>query len=299
MDRIKQVMRLVLICFMLVCCVPQTVMGMQTGEQEITEEDAERFLRDLLEAVKNKDIDKISNELWAGSRTPTDTIFSLWKEKIVSLKLTEKKLRRATAVKPEGIDFHYQIYTKEDEFEAKLSLVRLNGTIKSDDFKLTLLVKPTGTLRTWRTFNIFQWIMLFLAAAEIAFSVYTAWKCFKERPRFTALWIIFILVFYGGISFSTANYFALTFYIYTFAFPRILNYAGLYTRVFLSIPVGAAAYWIRHGKTGVKKERENGSGSGSDGGILDSGPDKRSDNGPDGSADAWGVSGNHTGNEED
>lgn len=150
-------MRLVLICFMLVCCVPQTVMGMQTGEQEITEEDAERFLRDLLEAVKNKDIDKISNELWAGSRTPTDTIFSLWKEnEIVSLKLTEKKLRRATAVKPEGIDFHYQIYTKEDEFEAKLSLVRLNGTIKSDDFKLTLLVKPTGTLRTWRTFNILQ-----------------------------------------------------------------------------------------------------------------------------------------------
>lgn len=199
MDRIKQVMRLVLICFMLVCCVPQTVMGMQTGEQEITEEDAERFLRDLLEAVKNKDIDKISNELWAGSRTPTDTIFSLWKEnEIVSLKLTEKKLRRATAVKPEGMDFHYQIYTKEDEFEAKLSLVRLDGTIKSDDFKLTLLVKPTGTLRTWRTFNIFQWIMLFLAAAEIAFSVYTAWKCFKERPRFTALWIIFILVFYGG-----------------------------------------------------------------------------------------------------
>ena len=275
MDRIKQTIRLVLIFFILFCCAPQTVMGMQAGEQEITEEDAEHFLRDLLETVKNKDMDKIVGELWAGSRTPTDTVFSLWKEnEIVSLKLKGKKIRRASARSPEGMDFHYQIITKEDEFEADFSLVWQDGKIKFDQFKLTLLAKPTGRLRTWRTFNIFQWLMLFLAAAEILFSVYTAWRCFKERPRFKALWIIFILVFYGGISFSTTNCFVLTFYIYTFAFPKILNYAGLYTRVYLSFPVGAVAYWMRHGKAGVKKERGNG-------------------------ADAGDVPGNRTENEED
>ena len=59
MDRIKQAIRLVLIFFILFCCAPQAVMGMQGGEREITEGDAERFLRDLLETVKNKDMDKI------------------------------------------------------------------------------------------------------------------------------------------------------------------------------------------------------------------------------------------------
>ena len=291
MDRIKQAIRLVLIFFILFFCAPQAVMGMQGGEREITEEDAERFLRDLLETVKNKDMDKIVSELWAGSRTPTDTVFSLWKEnEIVSLKLKEKKIRRASAMKPEGMDFHYQIVAKEEGFEVDISLVWQDGKIKFDQFKLTLLAKPTGMLRTWRTFHIFQWLMLFLAAAEIVFSVYTAWRCFKERPRFKVLWIMFILVFYGGISFSTTNYFVLTFYVYTFAFPKILNYAGLYTRVYVSFPVGAIAYWIRHGKADVKK----GTGEG-----PDRGADCISDNSLSNGPDTRDVSGNRTENEED
>lgn len=86
------------------------------------------------------------------------------------------------------------------------------------------------------------------------FTLYTARICIKEKRKRWGLWLLLIMIVYGGVCFTVTENVQVGFFVYTLFMPKIMKYTtGV--QVFLSVPVDAIAYWIfNHNKS---KELEN------------------------------------------
>lgn len=95
--------------------------------------------------------------------------------------------------------------------------------------------------------------MAFCAILEVVFTLYTAIICIKRKQKLWGLWLLLIMIVYGGVCFTVTENVQVGFFVYTLFMPKIMKYStGI--QVFLSVPVGAIAYWIfNHNK---RKELE-------------------------------------------
>lgn len=211
---------------------------------------AEQYLIPLLNALKNRDRAAVY-ELWVikveldEEDKYLETMFDLWNgREIASVEKLDKKKRIAEGKTPGGITYRYEVMSGNESLEVKFTVA--DDSKKLDWFHITATPQITGTLDTWREFNLAQWLMAALATAEIIFSFYVAVICIKERPKLWGLWLAFILTIYSGMAFSTKGDIIIRFFLSTFAFPKILNIQNLEMQVSLSIPIGAVIYLMRH-----------------------------------------------------
>lgn len=153
-----------------------------------------------------------------------------------------------------GTEYSYLVKTEEGLFQADLVLINnYNGQSGLSYFKLTRKEEPIGTYNTWKQFDFWQWLMAFCAIIEVVFTLYTSRICIKRKQKLWGLWLLLIMIVYGGVCFTVTENVQVGFFAYTLFMPKIMKYStGI--QVFLSVPVGAIAYWIFNHKNRIKKD---------------------------------------------
>ena len=101
----------------------------------------------------------------------------------------------------------------------------------------------TGTLDTWRQFNLAQWLFTGLAVVEFVITLYVAALCIKRRNRLWGLWLLFIFFFYAGIALFIQDDLIVSFYIRTLMLPKLLKIQDGGMKAYFSVPIGAIVYY--------------------------------------------------------
>ena len=153
-----------------------------------------------------------------------------------------------------GTEYSYLVKTEEGLFQADLVLIdNYNGQSGLSYFKLTRKEEPIGTYNTWKQFDFWQWLMAFCAIIEVVFTLYTSRICIKRKQKLWGLWLLLIMIVYGGVCFTVTENVQVGFFAYTLFMPKIMKYStGI--QVFLSVPVGAIVYWIFNHNNRIKKD---------------------------------------------
>lgn len=220
----------------------------------------EEYLAPLLTALKNRDKEAMCS-LWVDITEPEEKeqffelFFDIWNGRTWnSAEKLEEKRRQAEGAAPGATIYSYLVDCGEESPRVELAVSDDSGKI--DWIRIAASPVVTGTPSTWRQFNTAQWIMTILAVIEVLFSVWMTVLCVKRKPRLWGLWVMFILSVYAGIIFMTKGDLIISFFIYTFAFPKILDYQNLGMRVYLSLPLGAAVYYFRYGREQLRKRKD-------------------------------------------
>ncbi|GLB29674.1 hypothetical protein LAD12857_15970 [Lacrimispora amygdalina] len=214
----------------------------------------EAYLEQYLEAFNNQD-EEAAYRLWIHgddsekARKSYADLFSrhlkIWgiKKTYIYTKSGEK-YRPAEGKRPAGILYTYEIECPEDTFQVELSIDKnYNGKAGLNYFKLKRQEEPTEKYSTCREFNFAQWVMAFCAILEVIFTLYTSSICIKKKQKRWGLWLLLIMIVYGGVCFTVTENVKVGFFVYTLFMPKIMKYTtGI--QVFLSVPVGAFVYWI-------------------------------------------------------
>ena len=214
----------------------------------------EAYLEQYLEAFNNLDADAAFN-LWLhegdikeaqeSSLASFQEYLEIWgdKKSYTYTKLGEKE-RPSRKEYLGGTEYLYLVKTEEGLFQADLVLIdNYNGQSGLSYFKFTRKEEPIGTYNTWKQFDFWQWFMAFCAIIEVVFTLYTSRICIKRKQKLWGLWLLLILIVYGGVCFTVTENVQVGFFVYTLFMPKIMKYStGV--QVFLSLPVGAIVYWI-------------------------------------------------------
>lgn len=222
-----------------------SAMGQDTGSTQ-KDEVADQYLMPLLHALQYGEKDELYPKWVDSDKTKEleslfDTLIGLWDgREAVSAKRTGETKRPAEGKIPSGVFYNYEVTCIHDT--AKVEIAISDTDKKIDWVKISVIPRVTGTLSTWRQFNPAQWLVTGIAVVEIVFSIAMAYHCIKRKPRFWGIWLAFILLIYGGIAFSTAGDLTVSFYIYTLAFPKLLNFQGIGIKLYLSLPIGSIVY---------------------------------------------------------
>lgn len=238
----------ILLCF---CFI--SVCNCSYGQEIQSDIDADEYLEKMLQAVMDDDID-LAREITISESRYTDDfqegfskIVEAWgeNEEYTYQKKTEKELGAVG----EGIissTYHtYQIHAGDDLYQVGIAVGTLeDGKEGVVQFSLNKEITVTGTVSTWKEFNLLQWGMAVLAVIEIIFTIYTAIRCWRKEKRWKKLWCFAILVLYGGINISWAKYWTVGVFIYTMSLPKLLIYSNGAIQLQLSVPIGAIAYYL-------------------------------------------------------
>ncbi len=270
MNKIKLIRSLF---FILVTCLYAIILsGFSSGEVIASELNIEKssanmtpesYLEQYLEAFNNQD-EEAAYRLWIHgdnsekARKSFADLFSghlkIWGlKKAYTYTKSGEKYRPAEGKRPAGILYTYEIKCPEDTFQVKLSIDNnYNGKSGLNYFKLKRQEEPTGKFSTWRKFDFAQWVMAFCAILEVIFTLYTSGICIKKKQKRWGLWLLLIMIVYGGVCFTVTENVKVGFFVYTLFMPKIMKYTtGI--QVFLSAPVGAIAYWIFNHNNRIKK----------------------------------------------
>lgn len=224
----------------------------------------ESYLEQYLEAFNNQD-EEAAYRLWIHgedsekARKSFTDLFSghlkIWGvKKAYTYTKSGEKYRHAEGKRPAVIIYTYEIECPEDTFQVELSIDNnYNGKPGLNYFKLKRQEEPTGKFSTWRKFDFAQWTMAFCAILEVIFTLYTSSICIKKKQKRWGLWLLLIIIVYGGVCFTVTENVKVGFFVYTLFMPKIMKYTtGI--QVFLSVPVGAIAYWIFNHNNRIKKD---------------------------------------------
>lgn len=207
----------------------------------------EQYLIPFLEALQNRDME-VMHKLWIDQYNTEkgDAIIKMFFDKwggrgFSSIKRLKVESQAADGPAPSAKNYTYEVMNGKEKTIVNLSIADDSNKIQGFEFRS----KPTGTFSTWRQFNAAQWIITAIAVAEVILSFYAAKLCIKNRPRFWGIWLIFILVPYGGVVISDLHDLIVSFYIATFSLPKILVYKHVGIKVYLSVPIGTIIYLIK------------------------------------------------------
>lgn len=244
---------------LLLCIIISVIFsGTVLAKQEIdTPQDnvEEQYLIPFLEALQHQDMEAM-HKLWIDQYNTEkgdkniEMLFDTWRGRgFSSIKRLKVELQAANGPAPSAKNYTYEVMNGNEKIIVNLSIADDSKRIQGFEFQS----QPTGTLSTWKQFNVVQWFITALAAAEVILSLYAAKQCIKNRPRLWGIWLIFILVPYGGVVISNLNDLIVTFYIATFSLPKILIYKYVGIQAYLSVPIGTITYLI---KFKYKKKRD-------------------------------------------
>lgn len=218
----------------------------QDIKMEQADEVAEEFIVPVLRALQSGNKNDIYTK-WVDKRKSKESddlfemLIDIWnRREIISVKRIGERERLAEGKTPLGTTYSYEVTCKYDK--AKVEITVSDQGI--DWINISVIPKVTGTISTWRQFNHAQWIMTGIALIEILFSIYMAFHCIERKPKFWGMWTAFILLAYVGVAFPTTGDLIVSFYIYTLALPKILNFQGIGMQVYFSVPIGAIIYYI-------------------------------------------------------
>lgn len=235
------------------CIAGQLVMAKDSVNttQDLTDL-SEQYLLLILEALKNHDSTLIYNvsvdELkiaYDQNNKLNESLYYIWNERNwIDYKKIDQSIRQSQGDMPSATLYSYEVITEKDSMEVYFSIVDRSGKI---DW-ISLGSKEIGTLKTWRQFNLGQWLFLLFAVLEFLFSIHTAYLCVKYKTKYRTIWLIFIMSVYTGVRLFIveAGNINISFFIYTFSFPRILSYQGAISEIQISVPIGAIIYYIKH-----------------------------------------------------
>lgn len=222
----------------------------------------EAYLEQYLEAFNNQD-EEAAYRLWIHgndsekARKSFADLFNghlkIWGvKKSYTYTKSGEKYRPAEGKRPAGVLYTYEIECPENTFQVELSIDNnYNGKSGLNYFKLKRQEEPTGKFSTWRKFDFAQWVMAFCAILEVIFILYTSSICIKKKQKRWGLWLLLIMIVYGGVCFTVTENVKVGFFVYTLFMPKIMKYTtGI--QVFLSVPVGAIAYWIFNHNNRIK-----------------------------------------------
>lgn len=208
-----------------------------------------KYLIPLLDAFKNKDL-KMMYELWVEQPVTDENdeffeqFFEQWNGRAwSSIEKQGEKKRAAKDPAPSAVEYYYLVMCGNEEVDIAIGISDTRGKIDSIKFQCDTQ-QLTGTLDTWRQFNLAQWLFTGTAAAEIVLTLFMAVLCIKRRNRLWGLWLFFILFFYAGIAFLIQDDFIVSFYIRTLALPKLLMIQGEGMKAYVSLPIGAIMYYI-------------------------------------------------------
>lgn len=243
------------LCIMMSNLFSKVVMAEQEDTDNMCKNTtSDQYLETFLDAIKNRD-EVSAGELWPSHMVDSkkdvfSTLFDFWDgREISSYKKLDETERPRSEEYPKGKTYLYQIESGTEIFQAEFSIAdNYEGKPRIDSFHFLFNPEVTGTLSTWKQFNMAQWLITFLAIGEIIVSFYIVINCLKKKPKLWGIWILFILLAYGGIAFDTVGGFKLTFYVYVLTLPKILNYQNLGIQIYFSLPIGAVIYWMKYGK---------------------------------------------------
>jgi len=148
--------------------------------------------------------------------------------------------------RPAGTTYEYEITSGDETFDFIFSITdEYQGGRYIDYFEILPQSQSNKAFASLKWFKPFRLAMVILSIIEIGYSFYMIALCLKEKPRFWGFWLLFIFTVYGGVSFSFTEKLKIGMFVYTFAMPKILIYTGLGFEIYLSVPIGAIAYWFQ------------------------------------------------------
>lgn len=260
-------MKKVLLCFIMLLFFtvnykfPEVVnAGSQNVNGSQEEQVSEQYLYPLLQALKNRDKEAMY-KMWIDKKESEESsklfemLFDLWAGKDWDLteKLSEKK-RNIKGNTPGATIYRYKVMNGTVSREIEFSVIDDSKDI--DWIHITADIPIPRLLTFLHRFNGVQWFMAAMAVVEVFFSLYAAFLCIKKKPRLWGCWLAFVLTIYGGIVLSLGGDIILTFFLRSFAFPKILEDQELGTQVYLSVPIGAIIFLVRNGVEKRKSEVE-------------------------------------------
>ena len=241
----------ILMTFVLLCLIMSfpNLTASANQSSSVPEEDtvSSEYLIPLLEALKNKDYKSmyglyVEQPVTDKNNEFFEAFFTEWDERSwTSYKKMGEKKRERKGPAPSASVYYYVVTCGNEEVDVIFSISDTTGKI--DGMQLGYAEQQvTGTLDTWRQFSFMQWLFTGIAALEFILSLYAAYLCMKRKTRLWGFWLLFILLFYAGISFPTKGDLIVSFYIHLLAFPKILASQDWGMKVYISFPIGAVTY---------------------------------------------------------
>lgn len=216
----------------------------------------EYYLVQFMEAIINRD-DDLACELWVDGKN-ADTIEALTKlydywggKEISSYKKISEEAYPAdeTRKRPAGTTYEYELVSGEKIEKVTFSIMEeYNGGQYIDNFKFTPVtsISYKDIIPNW--FRYGRWAMILLTVIEVVYTFYISVLCIKDKSRLWGLWVVFILVAYGGITINVFDSFKMGLFVYTLGFPRILLFLNAGVQLYLSVPFGAIIYAVKRKK---------------------------------------------------
>ena len=238
------------LCLVFSFMIPGFVAFADQSKDNVKGDDvSDKYLIPLLTALKNKD-NKLMYELWIEQPVTEENdeffeqFFTQWNGRVwSSIEAKGKKKRAADGPAPSAVEYYYLVTCGREEIDFAFAIS--DTSKKIDWIKINCDAQQiTGTIDTWRQFNFAQWLFAGVAIAELVFSLYIAVICIRNRNRLWGLWLIFIIFAYAGIAFPTKGDLIVSFYVYLFAFPKIIIIQDWGAMVYISFPIGAVVYYL-------------------------------------------------------
>lgn len=242
--------------------IPKAISASSQDVNDSQDEVSKQYLEPLLAALKSRDNEEMY-KLWIGEMGKAESeegnqtfemLFDMWNGKDwTSAEKLDEKRRQAEGYTPSAIIYRYKVMNEENTTKVEFAVEDTSKRI--DSMNISLDLQTTAALLIRRKFGMTSWLFIGLAAAEIIFSLYVAFLCVKTKPKLWGIWLAFILIIYGGIAIATKGDLIVSFFVYAFAFPRILIHQNLVNRVYLSVPIGAIIYFIKYKRISIKKRK--------------------------------------------
>ena len=226
------------------------VSALASQRNDSTEEDIimSEYLLPLLKAFKNEDMEMMY-ELWVEQPVTDENdeffeqFFGQWNGRAwTSIEKQGEKKRPAKAPAPSAVEYYYLVMCGNEEVDMAFSISDTSKKIDSIKFECDTQ-QITGTLDTWRQFNLAQWLFTGLAVVEFVITLYVAALCIKRRNRLWGLWLLFIFFFYAGIALFIQDDLIVSFYIRTLMLPKLLMIQDGGLQAYFSVPIGAIVYY--------------------------------------------------------
>lgn len=235
------------------------VEAMQSSEiktQEIAID--EKYFLQLMDAIKNRDMDK-ALEIWVGDKDKSNTdiftnFFNYWNgREITSYKKLSEERRPENKEKkiPSGITCKYEIVSEDKLFQVVFSITdEYKGGRYIDSVQFYGEKGTSKTDNSWNQFKFVKWGLLAFQIVEIAFSLYMAFRCIREKPKFWGIWLPFILLIYGGVVLDITSGLKVGVFVYILRWTEVfISHNGI--RIALALPIGAVVYWLQRRKRRV------------------------------------------------
>lgn len=225
------------------------------------DEVSNQYLEPLLAALKSRNNEEM-RKLWIeemgkaeskeGDKT-FEMLFDLWNGKDwTSVEKLDEKRRLAEGDTPSATIYRYKVMNKEST--TKIEFAVEDASKRIDAMNISLDLQTTAALLIRRNFGVTPWLFIGLVVAEIGFSLYVAFLCIRTKPKLWGIWLAFILTIYGGIAIATKGDLIVSFFVYTFAFPRLSIHQNLVSKIYLSVPIGAIIYFIKYKRKSIKNQ---------------------------------------------